>query len=190
MILFQLEDLQCPVSTAFHKEAPILSPLFVVFLNEGTYHWKSTGPRTLPTTCRPPFSMEAQSGACQVQSDTYSSGLELGKGVGKEKKQTFPLKLNRSRSQITWPFTVISIKIISCLVAPALQAHLYCLQQATAQPVSGGWLHGNPFLHSLVKWNASGLWVPGSRLLSNHSPAINQANLREINLINISIVAD
>ena len=116
---------------------------------------------------------------------------EGGEGgrVGKvgEKRRTFPLKLNRSWSQITWPFTVLSIKIISCLVASALLAHLYCLQQVIALAVSGGWIHGYPFLHSLVKWNAALLWVSGNQLLRNHNPAINQPNRREINLINPSI---
>lgn len=179
-------------STTFHKENPnILSPIFVCFISK--IKVLTTENPQVPTLCPqrtghlPPWK---PSGACQLQGDPYSSGLELGKGGGGEKRQAFPLKLNTSGHQITWPFTVISVKIISCLVAPALLAHLYCLQQATARPVSGGWLHGYPFLHSLVKWNASGLWVPGSRLLSNHNPAINQANLREINLINISIVAD
>lgn len=113
----------------------------------------------------------------------------VGVGVGGEKRKTFPLKLNRSRYHITWPFTVISIKIISCLVASALLAHLYCLQQVIALAVSGGWIHDYPFLHSLVKWHAALLWVSGSKLLRNHTPAINQTNLREINLINISIGA-
>ena len=142
----------------------------------------------------PPFPTEAQPGTHQVCGAVYLGCLGIGEGgaggrVGKvgEKRRTFPLKLNRSWSQITWPFTVISIKIISCLVASALLAHLYCLQQVIALAVSGGWIHGYPFLHSLVKWNAVLLWVSGNQLLRNHNPAINQPNRREINLINPSI---
>lgn len=157
------------------------------FWNKGTYRENPQVTTPGPELHWPPVFMAAAQGTCQVWVDIYSDGLGIGGGVGGEKRQTFPLKLNRSWDHITWPFTVISIKIISCLVASALLAHLYCLQQVIALAVSGGWIHGYPFLHSLVKWNAAPLWVSGSKLLRNHNPAINQPNLREINLINISI---
>lgn len=49
-----------------------------------------------------------------------------------EKLKYFPFNTEFKPIQYHMTFTIISIKIISCLVASAILAHLYCLQQVIA----------------------------------------------------------
>lgn len=76
------------------KEAQEDADVLLVSKKEGTYPENPPVTTLCPELPWPPFSTEAEHGTCQVCGDIYLGGLGIGE-VG-EKRQTFPLKPNRS----------------------------------------------------------------------------------------------